>query len=135
MLEIRFANSVLNVRKFFFDLGFFLIFFGFSFSVFFVDSIGPEYNPLSIGPDKNRRSNGADPRPDSLTIGPDCHVEPRGTGWSGKEAKLPELSNAEAETAELYGQSESDDRAPESAVEGFALTDAPEIERKVVSWI
>lgn len=61
-------------------------------------------------------------------------MEPRGTGWRGRDAKLPELSNAEAE---LYIQSESDDDEPERAVDGFALTDAPEIDRKVVvvSWI
>lgn len=47
----------------------------------------------------------------------------------GREAKLPELSNAEEE---MYGQSSSDGRAPESAVDGLALTDAPDIEWKVV---
>lgn len=112
---------VLNVRNFLFGLGFVndLIFFGFSFFFLFFPT-GPETKPLSFGPDKNRRSNTPDSWPGFL-------LGLRGTGLSGKEANLLELSNPEASK-----DASVDGEPAESAVEVLALTEAPEIEKVVV---
>lgn len=81
--------------------------------LFFFFPTGPETNPLSIGPGKNR--------PDTW---PGFIVGLRGRGWSRREANLLVLSKPEANNdASVEGEAVR-------AVEVLALTEAPEIERK-----
>jgi hypothetical protein len=78
-------------------------------------SSGPDANPLSSGPDKK------------VLSGPD----PRGTGCNGTAAKEAVLSNAAA--GSCTSAARDTHRLPVRAEDGLALTEAPEIVRKVVS--
>lgn len=78
-------------------------------------SSGPEANPLSSGPDKK------------VLSGPD----PRGTGCKGTAAKEAVLSNAAA--GSCTSPIRETVRVPVLAEDAFALTEAPEMVRKVVS--
>jgi hypothetical protein len=81
--------------------------------------------PLSSGPDANPLSSGPDRK---VLSGPD----PRGTGCKGTAAKEAVLSNAAAGSCTSPARRETV-RLPVLAEDALALTEAPEMVRKVVS--
>jgi hypothetical protein len=80
--------------------------------------------PLSSGPDANPLSSGPDRK---VLSGPD----PRGTGCKGTAAKEAVLSNAAA--GSCTSPARETVRLPVLAEDALALTEAPEMVRKVVS--
>ena len=90
-------------------------------------------NPLSIGPDMNPLSKGPEPGTRLPDIGPEEFIKFFGIGCSGIEEKDVVLSKAAARSKQLllyltYGSTS----AVESCVYVLALTEAPDIVRKVV---
>lgn len=88
-------------------------------------SIGPDKNPLSMGPEPNNM-------PELGATGPERTegIEFRGIGWRGMEANKSELSKEEAlsRVELLYRKGSISD--VERGVYVLALTEAPEIVRK-----
>jgi len=89
-------------------------------------SNGPDMNPapLSSGPDANPLSSGPDKK---VLSGPD----PRGTFCKGTAAKEAVLSNAAAGSCTSPARETL--RLPVLAEDALALTEAPDMVRKVVS--
>jgi hypothetical protein len=90
-------------------------------------SNGPDMNPaapLSSGPDANPLSSGPDKK---VLSGPD----PRGTGCKGTAAKEAVLSKAAAGSCTSPARETL--RLPVLAEDALALTEAPDMDRKVVS--